>query len=573
MNVLIVSQCSKKAREQSCQILDQFAERKGDSCWQTMITQQGLDTLRRLLRKSARRNTAVACHWIKKSGQTELLWIVGNLRRFNVHGSVPTNRTSRDILRSKHESGWRSIESIAVLAAIAGLFHDFGKAGTLFQKGLKEPSARSYQPFRHEWLSVRLFQALVGQQSDEQWLAQLGELKPSDEKTLLAQLYKDTQDRTESPFTGLPPLAQVVAWLILSHHRLPQYLRRDAPPSFEQDNWLTAQLNANWNSCNHLKEGWSARDFKDVWCFPEGTPLQSSTWRAKARQLAKRAMHAVSVYEFGHLDQVFTLHLARLSLMLADHFYSSQMPRLAWQDAACAAWANTDRATGKLKQKLDEHNIGVAHHAFLLGRTLPALREHLPAMTRHKGFRERASNPRFHWQNRAWDVALGLRERAERQGFFGINMASTGCGKTFANARIMYALSSEEKGCRFTVALGLRTLTLQTGDALREKLNLGEDDLAVLIGSSAVRELHEDAGKGKDTADTDRSSASEEALFEAHQYVHYDGVINQGPLRQLLDRDPKLSKLINAPVLVSTIDARREADCAHVAPAHQRPCT
>jgi CRISPR-associated endonuclease/helicase Cas3 len=153
MNVLIVSQCSKKAREQSCQILDQFAERKGDSCWQTMITQQGLDTLRRLMRKSARRNTAVACHWIKKSGQTELLWIVGNLRRFNIHGSVPTNRTSRDILRSKHESGWRSIESIAVLAAIAGLFHDFGKAGALFQKVLKEPSARSYQPFRHEWLT------------------------------------------------------------------------------------------------------------------------------------------------------------------------------------------------------------------------------------------------------------------------------------------------------------------------------------------------------------------------------------------------------------------------------------
>ena len=37
------------------------------------------------------------------------------------------------------------------------------------------------------------------------------------------------------------------------------------------------------------------------------------------------------------------------------------------------------------------------------------------------------------------------------------------------------------EGAAFTVALGLRTLTLQTGDALRSRLGLGEDELAVLI--------------------------------------------------------------------------------------------
>ncbi|VTP64915.1 CRISPR-associated helicase Cas3, subtype I-F/YPEST [Leclercia adecarboxylata] len=66
-----------------------FAERKGNSAWQTSITLEGLNTLRRLLRKTARRNTAVACHWIKKSGQTELVWIVGNLKRFNAQGQFP----------------------------------------------------------------------------------------------------------------------------------------------------------------------------------------------------------------------------------------------------------------------------------------------------------------------------------------------------------------------------------------------------------------------------------------------------------------------------------------------------
>lgn len=546
MNILLISQCSKKARQQSCQILDQFAERTGDAAWQTAITLEGLDTLRRLLRKTARRNTAIACHWIKKSGQTDLLWIVGNARKFSVTGSVPTNRTTRDILRNQHESSWRSSESIALLAAIAGLFHDFGKAGGLFQAGLKGKSKMRFQPFRHEWISVRWFQAFVGSQTDAQWLARLGTLTAEDEQTISLAIKKDSATWSSSPFESLPPLALVVAWLIVSHHRLPQY-NGDNPPSLSPDSqWLTRQLNAYWNSLNHLHDAWQAGDFQSVWSFPHGTPLRSHTWRGKAQQIAKRALRATSLQEFGSLENSFTAHLARLSLMLADHHYSTQSPTTAWQDEAYRAWANTDRQTKQLKQKLDEHNVGVSHHALLLGRMLPALRDHLPAITRHKGFRQRAEKGRFSWQNRAWDVAESMRDESRKQGFFGINMASTGCGKTFANARIMYALSQEEKGCRFTVALGLRTLTLQTGEALRSRLGLGEDDLAVLIGSSAVRELYEDG--------PDESSKSAESLFEQHQYVHYDGVANHGPLRHLFESDGKLSNLINAPVLVATID-------------------
>lgn len=204
MNVLIISRCTKRAREQSCQIIDQFAERTGDAAWQTTITMEGVDTLRKLLRKTARRNTAVACHWLKKNGQTELLWIVGNLRRFNAQGRVPTNRTTLQIIRNDSEHRWQSAESIALLAAIAGLFHDFGKAGMCFQQTLKGESQHLCQPYRHEWISVRLFEAFVGERTDEQWLTSLTQLKAADEKAMVKALKMDRAQWSNNPFEKLP---------------------------------------------------------------------------------------------------------------------------------------------------------------------------------------------------------------------------------------------------------------------------------------------------------------------------------------------------------------------------------
>ena len=58
-----------------------------------------------------------------------------------------------------------------------------------------------------------------------------------------------------------------------------------------------------------------------------------------------------------------------------------------------------------------------------------------------------------------------------------------------------------ENRSRYILALGLRTLTLQTGDEYRERIHLDRNDLAVLIGSSAVTKLHEEnkeADKGKE---------------------------------------------------------------------------
>ena len=137
-------------------------------------------------------------------------------------------------------------------------------------------------------------------------------------------------------------------------------------------------------------------------------------------------------------------------------------------------------------------------------------------------------------------------EKNRTAGFFGINMASTGTGKTLANGRILYALADPHLGARFTLALGLRTLTLQTGNTYRDRLALDSEDLAVLVGGGAIRELHERARPKVPGSD------SSEDLLPEQTHVKFEESLENGPLKEWLSRQP--NALLNAPIVVCTID-------------------
>ncbi|MDF2867613.1 MAG: CRISPR-associated protein, partial [Gammaproteobacteria bacterium] len=200
-------------------------------------------------------------------------------------------------------------------------------------------------------------------------------------------------------------------------------------------------------------------------------------------------------------------------------------------------------------------------HAQHIVRSLPLLSRALPRIARHKGFKQRTTDPHFRWQDQAYDLVCSLREHSVEQGFFGINMASTGCGKTLANGRIMYGLANPSYGARFSIALGLRTLTLQTGQAYRERLGLGDDDIGVLVGSAAVQDLFELANKqnGQQASESLQKlaacgSESAETLMPDNSYVHFEGSLSAGSLRKWLENNGKMQKLLASPILVSTID-------------------
>ena len=133
MLVTFISQCEKKALNRTRRILDAFANRIGDNVWQTAITEDGLDTVKKLLRQSATKSTAVSCHRVRTRQRSELVWVVGNRKKFGEQGLVAVNRTQKDVSQWQDNKHWQNLELVAIASAIAGLFHDFGKANTLFQ--------------------------------------------------------------------------------------------------------------------------------------------------------------------------------------------------------------------------------------------------------------------------------------------------------------------------------------------------------------------------------------------------------------------------------------------------------
>jgi len=561
MNILLVSECDKRALTETRRILDQFAERRGERTWQTPITQAGLDTLRKLLRRTARKNTAVACHWVRGLDHSELLWIVGDARRFNAQGAVPTNTTARNVLRREDENDWHTAEDIRLLAQLAALLHDLGKASVAFQERLRG-RRQEKNLYRHEWVSLRLFQAFVGGDDDAGWLRRLADAA-FDEQSWIAQGRYVQDGITENPprpFDALPPLAAAVAWLILTHHRLPvvpvfhgngeQKGLGARAPGFDLS-WLETPLVSVEHHWNEIKNHAARKDIAPYWKPAGPLPVIQPIWKTQAAKLARRLLALHARRESNWLDNPYAMHLARLSLMLADHYYSA-LPRNAPQrvrgEDGYALFANTD--SNGLKQALDEHLLGVARDAGLIAHALPAFERHLPRLARHRGLRKRSAAPRFSWQDKAADAAAAMRETAREHGAFIVNMASTGCGKTLANARILYALADPEQGLRATYALGLRTLTLQTGRSYRHDLHLDQDDLAILVGGSASRALFEFYQAQAENS----GSSSIQALLEEDSHVRYEGHTSSHPLLARALHDPNIAKLLSAPMLVCTVD-------------------
>ena len=554
MMVTFVSQCEKKALLRTRRVLDAFANRIGNNTWQTVITEDGLIAVKNLLRKTATKNTAVSCHWIRSRSRSDLVWIVGNREGFSREGFVAVNYTQNNLMKKEWENNWNYLPEIKALVAIAALFHDWGKATALFQAKLKPKDNKEAisDPLRHEWISCILLKALVRQSgiSDKDWLKSLSEGN-WDERNLK----KLANTNIENPLDELPPIAQLVAWLIVTHHRLP-FLYEEKRNHFAAEIFprnsiskIFEKITAEWGYENK-----SNQKLADCFKFPEGILSNSKPWLKQVKKWSEKLLQSKQKIQdlLENGGYRLLLHHARLCLMLGDHYYSSCGADKKEKWGEINLYANTDQKG--LKQKLDEHLVKVSDHALKISQTLSRFTSDMDCARDIKSLKQK-SQKGFEWQDKAVGIINSFKKQQEKEcGWFIVNIASTGCGKTIANAKIMQALSKDGESLRYILALGLRTLTLQTGDEYRNRIGLKNDELAVLIGSSAIKELHEKSKKEEsDKTFEDSGSESLEDLLD--EDLDYSDAPNAEFLDVVIPKNkPKYKAFLYAPVLACTID-------------------
>lgn len=558
MMVLFISRSQKRALQTTRRILDQFAPRVGNDVWRTVMTQEGVETLRHVLRRSATKDTAVSCQYLH-GRRAELLWIVGRRNAFRMDGSVPVQTTCRPY-RFREGDTLPIMPAMQALVTLASLLHDIGKCNDAFQAMLRKPKTRR-DSIRHEWISCLLFAGLARQgKDDETWIARLAK------EGTQAFSCTDARDAQEHSLDGLPPVACLVLWLMLSHHRLPvpgspEERARMATLVPESPSDMLRRIQRNW--------GYQKQAEVETTSFSKGLLSSAARYQERLKQAAKDigavrpALVAMSLEPGVRL----MLILCRLSLMLADYTVSSMDADVAWQGQK-RLYANTGRkedGSPCLRQTLDEHLLRVAQKS----RWFLRFASFLPGAERAQDLRalRHKSRPDYAWQDRA-SVRFRavsqtyLRDSGMLPGAFLVNMASTGCGKTIGNAKLLRALSEDGDSFRYSVLLGLRSLTLQTGDAYREQLSLSEDDLAVMIGSAAVRELHEQARGGDATKasedDPEPCLSNVDDVLE-HRPMKYPVRKETSLLLQLLSGKSdatceKSRAFVETPVLVATID-------------------
>ena len=544
--MIFVSDCEKRAIKRTRAVLDSYAVRTGAATWATPITMEALSEVRAALKRTATRQTAVACYTNDGRRRMRLAWVVGSRSSFGETGHFKAGSKKMNASNERIPSAipeWVRVASM--LARASGLVHDIGKASQKFQDKLRSASVTQSDDIRHEWISMRVLQEMRG--NGHQWAQAWSSVAKREEREV--QLGDRKLDRRNA-VQSVSDVLEAIDFLVVTHHGLLR-AQGDKPLSTPAPSLPTPQG-------RHVRQ-WPAQATQ---LTPQGqvsTEILDAYWRLESKLVDRCAPQKDQDTLYW---RALTL-IARAALIFSDHVISAQ--RVSQEEITSGAdglFANTRSGSAQgqreLNQSLDWHLQAVGdlaeksmvRFAQLAGfASAGSNHGELPCLSpRAVENICRASEPegRFAWQNAAADALALYREKDATSPVLVFNMAGTGAGKTRMNLRAACSLNPD-RGTRVAIALNLRSLTLQTGAALRSSMELDSNELAVVIGDSTAQHLFDFESRASRFADDDENTLEPEFDTEGGEFDLPDWL---NPLFQ----STREKAVLGAPLLVSTID-------------------
>ena len=527
MHCILISACEKRALKKTRAVLDSYAIRTGQSSWQAPMTMEGLKEIRSALKKTATRQTAVAAYVNYGMRRMKLVWVVGSKHRFNLEGAYPVASTSKQ-QKQLQVPEW--VRAASLLAGAAGDVHDIGKASQHFQSKLSPAMAGQMlkDDVRHEWLSMKLLQQM--RKNNWNW--------PEAWKNIDRNLTDLTLgERTKIRKQFLLNELEAVDYLVVTHHGL-----------LGDNNWYP-------NADLHVRE-----KHPRVEQFTCAGDLNDSIFKSHQNRMARLAKMTQATEDQQLYWKALALH-SRAALIHADHTVSAEQFSETKPENV-SLFANTkikNSPQGKKErmqdQPLDWHLQQVGDRAaYIATKMMTDL--NLAGLSEQtvEFICQPSTLPRFQWQNL---VAHALQKQINKMPdtpCLLLNIAGTGSGKTRMNLRAACILRPNDP--RLAIALNLRSLTLQTGDALKSSMNLSDDEIAVIIGDHVSQKLFNESRANASVADEDENLP--EPVFDAYaqdqdlpQWLH--------PLFTKIVKgkrgvDKVAQNVLASPLLVSTID-------------------
>ena len=509
MHLIFISSCKKKAAKRTIQILDRYASRIGPRTWSTPITSEASLTLRQALSKSASKNSSVVCFKNKGKNGLTFQWSVG---RQHISPLLAQHPISYSSVKPVIVDDFTSITCI--LSFGQGISHDLGKAPVLFQYKLRD-DLPSKDPIRHEWISMLILLKLETEESLEVVLSQI-------EQGL------SIEDR-KNPFQkyGIKSLKDVLIFGVLTHHKM-------CSPSKKCVKNKNESLVPNEHA--YIRNVENHPYYQDPSTYLAFfNQLASNTRRELKKSLRRISKASKKVSTFKGI----TL-LSRASLIAADHVVSKR--RVEARKSTNNLYANTAKEGGKriLNQSLDYHLDSVAVLASEYSKWRSSYKWYgLTEETKENICTPNPPESRFKWQDDAALAAAELRSRTSEP-IVVFNTASTGSGKTRMNARLA-CIVNQRNEVRFTYALNLRTLTLQTGRSFSQDLKILPQEMNCIIGDRTTKQLFDNDNPDENEYESEPISANFEGIVPAW-------------FSEYAEAFPDKAKVILPPVLVSTID-------------------